>query len=105
MLWCASLGSVMSGAISIVAEIGGFSRFSKAKSFVSFIGLCHGKISQGKREAEKCVRRHRFLRGQVHAQAQKENALSFPKRAPLQSSNDGGGKGACMFCLGNDEFG
>ena len=58
-----------------------------------------------KRAAEKCVRRHRFLRGQVHAQAQKENALSFPKRAPLQSGNDGGGKGACMFCLGNDEFG
>ena len=49
MLWCASLESVMSGAISIVAEIGDFSRFSKAKSFVSFIGLCPGEDSSGNR--------------------------------------------------------
>ena len=36
-------------AISIVAEIGDFSRFEKAKSFASFVGLCPGEDSSGKR--------------------------------------------------------
>ena len=36
-------------AISLVAEIGDFARFSNAKSFASFIGLCPGEDSSGNR--------------------------------------------------------
>ena len=36
-------------AVSIVAEVGDFSRFSNAKAFSNYIGLCPGENSSGLR--------------------------------------------------------